>query len=100
VTYDSLSGRAEGPANDDDDELDRSEFLLPVAEADVGPEETQNGDRQCEDPEHDITVEQEEEPRGRSASPASVMKRPKSPGLITDASSAAAWSGDEDRSPS
>ncbi|CAG7554886.1 unnamed protein product [Fusarium equiseti] len=99
VTYDSLSGRAEGPANDDD-ELDRSEFLLPVAEADVGPEEMQNGDRQCEDPEHDITVEQEEEPRGPSASPASVMKRPKSPGLITDASSAAAWSGDEDRSPS
>ncbi|GKU04618.1 hypothetical protein FLAG1_07251 [Fusarium langsethiae] len=99
VTYDSLVGRAEGLGNDDD-ELNRSESLLPVAESDGEAEEIQNGHEQNENCEQDIAVGQEEETRGRSVSPASTEKRPKSPGLITDASCAAAWSGDEDRSPS
>ncbi|KAL4723437.1 hypothetical protein ACLX1H_009934 [Fusarium chlamydosporum] len=98
VTYDSLGGRAEVPGHGEDD-LTISELLLPVAESDAGAEETTNGNGHDEDCEQDIAIEKEEENRGRSVSPASMTKRPKSPGLITDASSAAAWSGDEDRSP-
>ncbi|KAF5024105.1 hypothetical protein F66182_3849 [Fusarium sp. NRRL 66182] len=86
VTFDSLGGRAEGSGNDEDD-LQRSELLMPVMEADAGEEETRNGDGQ------------EEETRGRSGSTNSVLKSARSAGLITDASSAAAWSGDEDKSP-
>ncbi|KAF4972120.1 hypothetical protein FSARC_1260 [Fusarium sarcochroum] len=102
VTFDSLGvGRAEGSGNEEDD-LHRSELLMPVVEADVGEEETHNGDTQEDksNGQEGNGIEQEEETRGRSSSPSSLRKRPKSPGLITDASSAAAWSGeDEDRSP-
>ncbi|KAH7167506.1 hypothetical protein DER46DRAFT_287281 [Fusarium sp. MPI-SDFR-AT-0072] len=95
VTYDSLGGRAEGLENGEDD-LNRSGLLMPVVEADdAGAEEQQNGDG-----EHEKENVQEEETRGRSGSPSSVRKRANSQPLITDASSAAAWSGDEDRSPS
>ncbi|KAG9504355.1 hypothetical protein J7337_004327 [Fusarium musae] len=87
VTFDSLGGRAEGLENREDD-LNKSELLMPVVEADdAGAEEQQNGDGG-----HQTENVQEEETRGRSGSPSSP--------LITDASSAAAWSGDEDRSPS
>jgi hypothetical protein len=69
---------------------------MPVVEADdAGAEEQQNGDG-----EHEKENVQEEETRGRSGSPSSVRKRANSQPLITDASSAAAWSGDEERSPS
>ncbi|CZS85208.1 unnamed protein product [Fusarium graminearum] len=98
VTYESLVGRAEGLEHDDY-ELSRSELLLPVAESDIETEEIQNGHGQNENCEQDIAVEQEEETRGRSVSPASTEKRPKSPELIADASSVVAWSGDEDKSP-
>ncbi|KAF4985625.1 hypothetical protein FDECE_16429 [Fusarium decemcellulare] len=100
VTFDSLGGG--GPPEvlspDDSGELHRSELLMPVVEADVGEEdERQNG--QNHEERHEAE-QYEEETRGRSPSPASVRARPKSPGLITDASSAdAAWSGDEARSP-
>ncbi|KAF5688434.1 IVY1-phospholipid-binding protein [Fusarium circinatum] len=95
VTYDSLGGRAEGLENGDDD-LNRSELLMPVVEADdAGAEEQQN-----EDSGHEKEKVQEEETRGRSGSPSSVRTRTNSQPLITDASSAAAWSGDEGRSPS
>ncbi|KAF5237048.1 hypothetical protein FANTH_11035 [Fusarium anthophilum] len=94
VTYDSLGGRAEGLENGDDD-LNRSELLMPVVEADdAGAEEQQNGDGG-----HEKEKVQEEETRGRSGSPSSVRTRTNSQPLITDASSAAAWSGDEGRSP-
>ncbi|RGP63156.1 hypothetical protein FLONG3_10017 [Fusarium longipes] len=98
VTHDSLVGRVEGLGIDDDD-LNRSELLLPVAESDAGAEETHNGSGHDGNCDQEAAFEQEEETRGRSISPASVNKRPKSPGPITNASSAAAWSGDEDRSP-
>ncbi|EWG45809.1 hypothetical protein FVEG_06465 [Fusarium verticillioides 7600] len=95
VTFDSLGGRAEGLENREDD-LNKSELLMPVVEADdAGAEEQQNGDGG-----HQTENVQEEETRGRSGSPSSVRKRANSQPLITDASSAAAWSGDEDRSPS
>ncbi|KAF5589405.1 IVY1-phospholipid-binding protein [Fusarium subglutinans] len=95
VTYDSLGGRAEGLENGDD-HLNRSELLMPVVEADdAGAEEQQNGDGGNEK-----EKVQEEETRGRSGSPSSVRTRANSQPLITDASSAAAWSGDEGRSPS
>ncbi|RKL49694.1 hypothetical protein BFJ72_g1150 [Fusarium proliferatum] len=95
VTFDSLGGRAEGLENGEDD-LNRSELLMPVVEADdAGAEEQQNGDGG-----HEKENVQEEETRGRSGSPSSVRKRANSQPLITDASSAAAWSGDEDKSPS
>ncbi|KAF5554793.1 IVY1-phospholipid-binding protein [Fusarium mexicanum] len=95
VTYDSLGGRAEGLENGDDD-LNRSELLMPVVEADdAGAEEQQNGNGGNEK-----EKVQEEETRGRSGSPSSVRTRANSQPLITDASSAAAWSGDEGRSPS
>ncbi|KAI1055179.1 hypothetical protein LB506_006813 [Fusarium annulatum] len=95
VTFDSLGGRAEGLENGEDD-LNRSELLMPVVEADdAGAEEQQNGDGG-----HEKENGQEEETRGRSGSPSSVRKRANSQPLITDASSAAAWSGDEDKSPS
>ncbi|KAF5621401.1 IVY1-phospholipid-binding protein [Fusarium tjaetaba] len=95
VTFDSLGGRAEGLENGEHD-LNRSELLMPVVEADdAGAGEQQNGDGG-----HQKENVQEEETRGRSGSPSSVRKRANSQPLITDASSAAAWSGDEDRSPS
>lgn len=95
VTFDSLGGRAEGLENREDD-LNKSELLMPVVEADdAGAEEQQNGDGG-----HQTENVQEGETRGRSGSPNSVRKRANSQPLITDASSAAAWSGDEDRSPS
>ncbi|KAF5719164.1 phospholipid-binding protein [Fusarium globosum] len=95
VTFDSLGGRAEGLENGEDD-LNRSELLMPVVEADdAGAEEQQNGDGG-----HEKENGQEEETRGRSGSPSSGRKRANSQPLITDASSAAAWSGDEDKSPS
>ncbi|KAI1010966.1 hypothetical protein LB504_002690 [Fusarium proliferatum] len=95
VTFDSLGGRAEGLENGEDD-LNRSELLMPVVEADdAGAEEQHNGDGG-----HEKENGQEEETRGRSGSPTSVRKRANSQPLITDASSAAAWSGDEDKSPS
>ncbi|KAF4959995.1 hypothetical protein FGADI_1269 [Fusarium gaditjirri] len=95
VTFDSLGGRAEG-LEIGEDELNKSELLMPVVEADdAGAEEQQNGNG-----EHGKENVQEEETRGRSGSPSSVRKRANSQLLITDASSAAAWSGDEERSPS
>ncbi|KAL2686986.1 hypothetical protein Neosp_004534 [[Neocosmospora] mangrovei] len=84
VTFDSLSGSV--PCGLEDEELHRPE-LMPVAEAD-GEEER-----------HD-DQENEEEPRGRPPTSDSVRERTRSPGLITDASSAdAAWSGDDTKSP-
>ncbi|KAM5348869.1 hypothetical protein ACJ41O_008692 [Fusarium nematophilum] len=93
VTYDSLGGAAEGSGQDYGDELHRSDLLMPVVEADAGEEdEHQNGRRG-----HD---QEEEESRGRTSSHGSVRERTRSPGLITDASSAdAAWSGEDTKSP-
>ncbi|KIL92472.1 protein ivy1 [Fusarium avenaceum] len=98
VTFDSLGVRTEGPRNDEED-LNISELLMPVMEADAGMEETQNGNGQHDLGDCETGDAQEEEIRGRSPSPSSAILRAKSPELLADTSSAAAWSGDEAKSP-
>lgn len=91
VTFDSLSGSV--PCGLDEEELPRPE-LMPVAEADGEEEQRHDGQENEEDD------EDEEEPRGRPPTSDSARERTRSPGLITDASSAdAAWSGDDAKSP-
>jgi hypothetical protein len=98
VTFDSLGVRTEGPRNDEED-LNISELLMPVMEADAGVEETQNGNGQHDLGDCETGDAQEEETRGRSPSPSSAILRAKSSELLADTSSAAAWSGDEAKSP-
>ncbi|KAM0282754.1 hypothetical protein ACHAO9_010053 [Fusarium lateritium] len=98
VTFDSLGVRTERQGNDEED-LNISELLMPVREADAGVEETQNGNGQHEIRDYETGDAQEEETRGRSPSPSSAILRAKSPELFADTSSAAAWSGDEAKSP-
>ncbi|KAM0342809.1 hypothetical protein ACHAPU_009173 [Fusarium lateritium] len=96
VTFDSLGVRTEGPGNDEED-LNISELLMPVMEADAGAEEKQNGNGQHDIGEREHGDAQEEESRGRSASPSSVRVGAKSPDFDAETSSAPAWSGDEDK---
>ncbi|CAM1506264.1 Fc.00g059050.m01.CDS01 [Cosmosporella sp. VM-42] len=93
VTFDSL-GHTPEPRNDEEEDLHRSELLIPVLEAaiheDVEYQLDIEHDREMQSYKH------EEDQRGRS-SPASNHEALRSPDFITDESSpeAAVWSGDD-----
>lgn len=97
VSFDSLGGMAE-LVNNEEEDLQRSELLMPVVEVANHDEEVNKQDEIVKD---DAAVDEynhEEEVRGRSSptSPISDRAPAKSPEFITDESSPeAVWSGDD-----
>lgn len=97
VSFDSLGGMAE-LVNNEEEDLQRSELLMPVVEVANYDEEVNKQDEIVKDDPVVDEYNHEEEVRGRSspASPTSDRAPAKSPEFITDESSPeATWSGDD-----